>query len=445
MMAENLTLRYILEFAIIIPAVIFAVLPVLNDLRFKSWLAYVSGGILLVLFVTFGAYLRAKFFFNSAFIMIPYSILFFIVYIMIIDASTGRKLFCFFNSVMLCAFCPLYTVFIMAPLEAENEIWHTAGLFTLQSSVVNTALVLLIGGIFFKTLCVKLPMLMRQKYIDSVWDFLFLVPLFMTVLMLWSIPIHPDLAMVGRLRPAALIFLWLILMMILLLYHVFWWTALKLTEGAKLQQENTLLMMEGKRYEELRGYMEETRALRHDFRQHILVITQLSVAGKFNELQNYLEQFSEGTETNYTGYCDNSAVDAVASHYTAFAESQSTKIEWNMTLPHDLPMKESDYCVVLGNLLENALRAVKKLSPECRNITVISSLLSETIIGLSVDNPYIGKIKFRKNGLPRPDREGHGIGLTSVRNTVSRYDGSMNITAEKNVFSVDIVFHCNAE
>ncbi len=443
-MAEYLTLRYILEFAIIIPAVIFSVMPVADELRFKSWPTYIIGGVLLVMFVIFGAYLRAKFLLNSAFIMIPYSILFFIVYIMLVDASTGRKLFCFFNSVMLCAFCPLYTVFIMAPLEAENEIWHTAGLFTIQSSIVNISLVLVIGAIFFRTLYVKLPMLMRQKYIGSVWDFLFLVPLFMTVLMLWSIPIHPDLAMVGRLRPAALIFLWLILMMILLLYHVFWWTALKLTEGAKLQQENTLLTMEGKRYEELRSYMDETRTLRHDFRQHILVITQLSGAGKFIELQNYLQQFSEGTETNYTGYCDNIAVDAVASYYTAFAESQSTKIEWKMTLPHDLPMKESDYCVVLGNLLENALRAVKTLSEERRKVTVISSLLSDTIIGLSVDNPYSGRIRFRKNGLPRSDREGHGIGLTSVMNTVKRYDGSMNITAEKNIFSVDIVLYCNA-
>ena len=265
------------------------------------------------MFVLIGAYLRAKFLLNSAFILIPYSILFFILYIVLVEASTGRKLFCFFNSVMLCAFCPLYTVFIMAPLEAENEIWNTAGLFTLQSSIVYISLVLVIGAIFFRTLHVKLPMLMSQKYIGSVWDSLFLVPLFMTVLMWWSIPIHPDLAMVGRLRPAALIFLWLILMMILLLYHVFWWTAVKITDGAKLQEENTLLTMEEKRYEELRSYMDETRTLRHDFRQHILVITQLSGAGKFSKLQNYLQQFREGTETNYTGYCDNLAVDAVAS------------------------------------------------------------------------------------------------------------------------------------
>ena len=442
-MQEYLMLRYILEFIIIIPAVIFAVLPVLDDMRFKSFTAHITGLISLIFLVLLGAFIRAKFILNSAFIIIPYAVLFFILYIMLVTASSGRKLFCFFNSIMLCTFCPLYTVFLMAPIEKENEIWYAKGVFTIESSIVYILLALIIGAIFFKTLYVKLPMLMKQEYISSVWDFLFLVPMFMTILMWWAIPIHPDLAMAGRLRPVALIILWLMLMMILLLYHVFWWTAMKITEGSKLQQENTLLTMESKRYEELRIYMDKTRTLRHDFRQHILVITQLSNSGKFTELQNYLSQFNEVTFGSYTGFCDNIAVDAVASYYTSFAENQMTKIKWKLNLPHNLPLKESDYCVILGNLIENSLRAVKNLSPEHRYINVISSLLSDTIIGISIDNPYCGKIKFGRNGLPKSEHEGHGIGLLSVYNTIKRYEGSMNITTENKIFSVDIVLHCN--
>ncbi|MBR2209367.1 MAG: ATP-binding protein, partial [Synergistaceae bacterium] len=102
-----------------------------------------------------------------------------------------------------------------------------------------------------------------------------------------------------------------------------------------------------------------------------------------------------------------------------------------------------EYCVILGNLIENALRAVKNFPPENRKIKVISSLLSDTIIGISIDNPYCGKIKFGRNGLPKSEREGHGIGLTSVLNTVKRYEGSLNITTDNNIFSVDIVLHCN--
>ena len=376
-MEKYLILRYVLEFSMIIPAVIFAVLPVLEDLRFKSLTAKITGVISIAFFILLGAFLRVKFMLSAIFIIIPYAVLFFILYIILVEASPGRKLFCFFNSVMLCTFCPLYTVFLMAPIEKENAFWYTKGVFTVESSVVYILLALVIGAIFFKTLYVKLPMLMKQEYIGSIWDFLFLVPMFMTVLMWWSIPIHPDLAMAGRLRPVALIILWLMLMMILLLYHVFWWTAMKISDGAKLQQENTLLTMESKRYEELKIYLDETRTLRHDFRQHLLVISQLSNSENFTELKNYLAGFNDGTFGTYTGFCDNIAIDAAASYYNSAAESQGTKINWKLNLPHNLPIKESEYCVILGNLLENALKAVKNLPPENRKINVIAAFRND--------------------------------------------------------------------
>lgn len=438
-----IALRYILELVIIIPAIIFAVLPVHDDLKIKSKYAYITGGILAVILVLACAFMRAKYNLSNSEVMIPSGALLFGLYVLLVNAGTGRKLFCVCNSIMLCTFSALYTVFLMAPVEAENELWYQAGVFTLKSGIIYFLLTVIIGAIFFKTLYIKLPMLMKQEYISSAWDFMFLVPLFMAVLMWWSIPLHPDLAMVGRLRPAALIFLWLILMMTLLLYHLFWWTAEKLTEGAELQNQNTLLMMEGKRYEELRNYMDETRALRHDFRQHILVISQLAGSGKLTELQNYLLQFSEGTDKNYTGYCGNIAVDAVASYYTSSAEAQNTRIEWKLNLPHELPIKESEYCVILGNLLENALKAVKNLPVKNRYVKVISSLLSDSLIGISIDNPFMGKIKTGRNGLPLSDSEGHGIGLMSVLNTVKRYRGTMNITEENKIFSVNIILQCN--
>ena len=48
---------------------------------------------------------------------------------------------------------------------------------------------------------------------------------------------------------------------------------------------------------------------------------------------------------------------------------------------------------------------------------------------------------FDRNGLPLSSREGHGIGLRSVLNTVRRYSGSMNVRAEGSVFSVEILLY----
>ncbi len=382
-------LRYVLKFAIVIPAVIFAILPVRENI---------------------GKNFRVK-------------------------LSLGKKLFCLFNAIMLCMFSNFMTLFLAAELELTNNLWYEKNLVTIESGIMRLSIAFVLGIIFFRTLHDKIPMLMQQERIDKIWNFLCLIPMFMTLFIWWASPLHPKVMLEGRVRAVAVAIACVLLAMIFIMYQVFWWTAENLIEGAKLQQENTLLSIEGKRYRELRKYMDATRALRHDFRQHIRVITQLSNSGNFAELRKYLQQFSESTEKNYAAYCENISVDAIASYYASFAENQGTKIIWQLNLPSELPLRESEYCAMLGNLLENALRAVKNLPEQDRHVKVISSLLSEYIIGLSIDNVFYGEIESVKPG----------IGLTSVMNTVKRFDGSMSIKCENNIFSVDIILYCDAQ
>ena len=171
------------------------------------------------------------------------------------------------------------------------------------------------------------------------------------------------------------------------------------------------------------------------------MITRLAEAGQLGELREYLSQFTASVGAGYKVYCANKAADAIASYYDRLAESLGAKIEWKLELPAVLPVKEADYCSIIGNLLENALRAVKTLPHDKRRVRVISSMLSEFMLGLSMDNSFEGTITFGKNGLPVASEDGHGIGLVSVMNTVNRYGGTMNINAGGNIFSVDIILY----
>ncbi|MBQ9419663.1 MAG: GHKL domain-containing protein [Synergistaceae bacterium] len=439
----NIFTRYAVELAIIIPDVLFVFVPVLDSLR---WPALVTLGFafsMVLVFVAAVAWLGASMLLPVIPLLVVGVSLLFLIFFFTVKINLARKLFCFFNAIMMGAFCLLYSISLMASFEAENELWGATKLLTVESGLVSLGLSVLVGMFFLKFLTEELPMLLKEEFINGIWDFLFLIPLFATLLIAWLTPIWPKILLMGRARAFMLVLQVLIPIAILLTYYLLWWISAKFSEGARLQQENTMLQMERKRYEELTKYMDETRTLRHDFRQHILVISQLSNAGNLAELQKYLSQFNSVAEKNYMRYCDNIAIDAVASYYTTFAKNQQTKIEWKLNLPQRLPLKESEYCVMLGNLIENSLRAVKDLPEDRRYVRVISSLLSETIIGISVDNPFEGKITFGKNGLPEADREGHGIGLISVLNVVKRHEGTLNITAEKNIFSVDIVLHCN--
>ncbi|MBQ7168944.1 MAG: GHKL domain-containing protein [Synergistaceae bacterium] len=435
-MSLDLTLRYTLELSLLVPAVMFAVIPVREYM--KLGLAALCSSVILMAAMIFGcAYFGVYHRIRVRFIAIPLAAAVFAMYMTAVDTEAGKKLFCFSNALMICVICPMYTITINAPRELGNAY----GVFTFSSGLVSLSVSILLGAIFFRTLTVKIPMLLKEDSIRDIWRYMFLVPLAMSALIYWMIPISPAVVMTGRVRPVLMALVTLVAGGIFLLLHVFWWAVSRLTERAELQQENTLLSMESKRYSELRKYMDETRTLRHDFRQHVFVMSELSRAGKTAELDAYISQLAEEAGRGYRSFCANVAVDAIASHYDRLAENEDAEILWRLELPSVLPVKEAEYCAMMGNLVENSLKAVKTLPQEKRKINVTSSMLSDAMLGLSVDNKYSGSIAFGENGLPSSQLDGHGTGLISVMNTVNHYGGSMNISTGDNIFSVDIILY----
>lgn len=434
-----MTLRYALELSLLIPAVIFAVLPVADSVRVRHYAlvpcAFVMAGVIMAgaFLASFGASHRIR----VRYIAVPIATALFILYMLAVDDGAGKKLFCFFNAVTLCMACPMYTMYINAPREMMNF----SGVFTLSSGIISVTVSVILGAIFFRTLTVKFPFLMKEDSIRDIWRYMFVIPLMMSALIFWMTPNFPAVVMTGRVRPVGLALVVSLTGGIFMLCHVFWLIVSRMSERARLQQENDILSMEAKRYTELRAYMDETRALRHDFRQHISVMSELSRAGRIPELEAYISQMAEKAGRGYKSFCVNRAVDAIASHYDRIAGTAGAKISWRLDLPSTLPVKEPEYCAMLGNLVENALNAVKTLPPEKRNITAISSMLSRNMIGLSVSNEYSGAITFGADGLPVSGRKGHGTGLISVMNTVNHYAGSMSIGTEGNIFTADIILY----
>ena len=432
-----LTVRYALELSIIIPAVIFAFMPMIDSLRVKQAVAFWTFGLTMAVMIPGGSFFGVKYGVRVRTLLLAFSAIIFAAYFFAVDADAGKKLFCVFNSAMLCALCPMYTLFINAP----RELMNFSGVFSLSSGLMSVIISVIIGAIFFRTLTVKISFLLKEDSIREIWRFFFVIPLAMMILIFWMTPKFPIVVMTGRVRPVGLMLIVFLTGGIFFLCHIFWWIVSRITERAKLQQENDLLTMESKRYEEMCSYMDFTRALRHDFRQHIFVMSELSEAERIPELQAYIAQLAENAGKGYKSFCANYAVDAIASHYDRLANDDGAKISWRLELPHTLPVKETEYCAMMGNLIENALKAVKSLPQEKRKVNVISSMLSDAMLGLSVDNEYSGTISFSKNGLPESRLEGHGMGLISVMNTVNHYGGSININTENNIFSVDIILY----
>lgn len=226
----------------------------------------------------------------------------------------------------------------------------------------------------------------------------------------------------------------------LLLYEMYR-VAKEYARSSQLDRENQLLAVESRRYMELRSYLEQTRHLRHDFRQHLHVISGLTEAGRLDELKSYLSQYESELSDARPTLCVNAAVDALAGHYDYEARKQGIQIEWKLELPKLLPLPEADLCTILGNLLENALHASQKLPPEERQIKVLARMLSPAMMGLMVENRYDGVLKKQGGVLHSTKHDGQGIGLVSVETAVHRYHGNLTVETGGNVFRANVLLN----
>lgn len=103
-------------------------------------------------------------------------------------------------------------------------------------------------------------------------------------------------------------------------------------------------------------------------------------------------------------------------------------------------MEDSDIYSLFGNLLENAINAVKALDASLRTID-LSIRRHDELLSISTRNFYEGTITM-ENGRPvtSGDPRYHGFGTKSVAAIVSKYGGAISFRAQNGTFSVNMLF-----
>lgn len=436
-MNMNLAVRYMIELAMTILAAVLAIMPVYYTRKVKKPFLFGVLAVTLAAVVFGGGMLCAVTGVSSNTVIFPSMILLFLVYNFCFDLSVTKKLFCFANAALICAFSTTYTTFLTAPMELENN----DNVYTARSGLICLGAALVIGAAFARTLLVKFPELQTTDTLDSMWKTIDILPILTTAALVWMNPVNAANVMTGRLRMICLVVLLSVPAVALFLYHIFWWVAKRMTETAQLQHSYDLLQMEEKQYRNTLQYLQETSTIRHDFRQHILYINELLEQGKTDKLKEYLSPIIDKANLTHRVICKNPAVDAIANHYDEIARSKNVTVRFAFDLDETLPISEADMCAVMGNLVENAIRAAEQLEEERRSVSVSIGLIKPKTLVICIENAYKGQLTLDKNSLPIAKKKNHGIGLRSVRNTVERYGGSMEIETHNQIFKVSILMY----
>lgn len=281
--------------------------------------------------------------------------------------------------------------------------------------------------------------LLEEEAFAQTWYVFWLLPILFIVLNLAMIPRNPNMLEQGRLRLLYILISLALLLLLLLFYLLFYLMASSLNRNDRLRRENQLLSMQQARYDSLRTAIEQTRQARHDMRHHFHILQSLAAQEKWESLTAYLTEVQGGIPAENLGLCKNPIVDGVAGYFVPLYREQGIPLTFELDLPFELPVLETDLCSVLSNLLENAMEAGLKTAPERRQVKASARLHSGHMVLLSVENTYDGKVREKGGVLLSSKRPGEGIGLQAVRQTAEKNGGYCRFHYDGGLFCVNVI------
>lgn len=426
----ELFLRYFLDFAALYPAAVLCFAPVMEFLRSPRRAIPLTAATLTAL-IFVNAAVCTRFRWNSNwFLLAELAVAFFLYCRLLVPTfSRWRAAFAFLMGTWLLE----VSVLLSMVLNAQSELGNTQPVCLSTTAVLCFVLTAGLGAFYCAHASSWVTWLLRTFPLGRIWCIAWILPALCTACYVFFLPRDPALVLTNRVQIVSLLAILISLLLVFLLLYVFYRSGQEYMSRLKLAQENHLLAMESQRYQELRAYVEHTRVLRHDFRQHLHVICGLAESGQVGELQKYLRRYEGELSSARPTICANAALDAIAGHYDLQARRAQIPVTWQISLPESLPLPEEELCMMLGNLLENAVRASGVLPQEKRRIHVTAQMLSPAMLGLIVENTY----DARPNATPA----GQGIGLTSVKAVVQKYAGQMTVEREDGLFRVSILLN----
>ncbi len=224
----------------------------------------------------------------------------------------------------------------------------------------------------------------------------------------------------------------------LLLFFSLEGTLFSYHRGFETRTEHFQREILSRQYEEVREIYLNMRSWRHDYHNHLQAIKAQLAAGQLEETRLYLDALEQNLNKVDTYVkSGNLMADAILNSKLTLAEQRMIRVNCKVVLPEKISVEDVDLCVLLGNLLDNALEACEKISEGCRFLRIYMVANGQQLY-LSIQNSAKEELDFDERNYISRKRGNHGLGMKRVKVLVDKYDGYLNLANEPGIFAAEV-------
>ena len=191
---------------------------------------------------------------------------------------------------------------------------------------------------------------------------------------------------------------------------------------------------------EVENIYRQMRGWRHDYHNHIQTMKAHRSLGHNEKIDAYLNLLeSDLTSVDTLIKSGNVMVDAILNSKLSLAKSRNISINAKAVVPKDISVSEIDLCVIIGNLLDNAIEACLGIAEKDKRFIRVYMDLKRSDLYISVTNSSGGETKKQGGKYVSGKGESHGFGLMRVDKIVDKYSGYIKHNDEDGAFTSEVM------
>ena len=216
-------------------------------------------------------------------------------------------------------------------------------------------------------------------------------------------------------------------------------TLLDTYETSSTHYQNKLLKNQ---VDEVQNIYMTMRGWRHDYHNHLQSLKAKLDKNQIDESITYLNELEKDLDDIHqiveTG---NINIDAILNSKLSLAITHDIDVNVKVSIPTELPINNIDCCVLLCNLIDNAIEACEKVD-EKKYIRLYIGLYKKQLY-ISVTNATNEVVRKFDEEYITTKRGNHGHGLKRINKVVEKYNGYINRKNEPGVFVTEIMLPMN--
>lgn len=173
---------------------------------------------------------------------------------------------------------------------------------------------------------------------------------------------------------------------------------------------------------------EQLSSFQHDIDNHLSVLSGLLKERKYSDAEQYFQKLQiSSTSLRRNIRTGNTVLDVLLREKIGYAEQNHIAVSCHASLPPALPVDDMDLCIIVANILDNAIQACAKIT-ECRPDIDITIKVRHQFLLIEVTNPT----SSMSEATP-------GTGLKNVVSAAEKYLGTTEIGTDGGRFRISVL------